>query len=197
MVFRFSQFSYVGNRQVIDDYVFNLAYGRKITGRLAFQLFGGPDITTFQVPIGTSTRQISGAGGGSLTYAWRHANVSASYSHAVTPGSGVSTGSNTDQVQTNITRSFGRVWQAQLNFGYARNSLIATGAAQSTYDSVFAGGGISRQFGRNTTASLAYLGRTQNNSSIPGCIGTSCSTSYNQQQIVMSFQWHTRPLVLK
>src|SRR5271154_350288 len=197
VVFRFSQFSYVGNPQVIDDYVFNLAYGRKITGRLAFRLFGGPDITNFQVPIGTSTRQISGAGGASLTYAWHRANLATSYTHAVTPGSGITTGSNTDQVQTNITRNLGRAWQVQANFGYARNSLIAPAASQSSYDSLFAGGGISRQFGPNTNVSLAYLGRTQNTSAIPGCTGTICSTSYNQQQIVMSFQWHTRPLVLK
>jgi hypothetical protein len=196
-VFHFDQFSYVGNPQVIDDYVFNVEYGKKITGRLAFQIFGGPDVTTFQVPIGTSTRQISGAGGASLTYAWHRTHLATSYSHAVTPGSGVSAGSNTDQVQTNITRMFGRVWQAQVNVGYARNSLIAPSALQSSYDSVFAGGGISRPFGPNTSFSLAYLGRVQNTSAIPGCTGTSCTTSYSQQQIVMSFQWHTRPLVLK
>jgi len=43
--------------------VAQLAYGRKITGRIALQLFAGPEVTTFRVPLSGATHKISGSGG--------------------------------------------------------------------------------------------------------------------------------------
>jgi len=69
VLYRFTGYRYSGNPQRIDDHVVNVAYGRKVTGRLALQLFGGPDLTIFKVPVGSITRQVSGSGGASLSYA--------------------------------------------------------------------------------------------------------------------------------
>ena len=67
--YRFSSYHYSGNPEAIGDHTVNFAYGRKISGRLALQLSGGPEITTFRVPIGTQTHRISGSGSAALTYA--------------------------------------------------------------------------------------------------------------------------------
>jgi len=68
--YRFSGYRYIANPQAIDDQVVQFMYGRKITGRMALRLFGGPDVTTFRVPVNSSTNRVSGSGGASLTYAF-------------------------------------------------------------------------------------------------------------------------------
>jgi hypothetical protein len=198
LVYRFSRFSYVANPQTIDDNVINVAYGKKITGRLALQIFGGPDITTFSIPIGGISRQVSGSGGGSLTYAFNRADsVSLNYTHGVTPGSGVFAGAVTDQLGASIGHAFTRVWSAQANVGYAKNRSVVNAGSQNSFDSYYFGGGVNRPFGPNTNFSIAYSAHIQSMNALAGCIGSSCSSTFTQHQIVMNFQWHTRPLVLR
>jgi hypothetical protein len=198
VVYHFSRYSYVGNPQSINDNSFNFAYGKKITGRLALQVFGGPDITDFKVAIGNQSRQVTGSGGANLSYAINRGVLSAGYTHGVTGGSGVFAGSETDEVQANISHQFGRVWQAQANIGFAKNRALANSAIGGNYDSVFVGGGVSRPFGPNMSFALSYSARIQNTGGTgTACTGATCNVNYTQNQISMSFQWHTRPLVLR
>jgi len=196
LVYHFTRFSYVGDPQVIDDNTINVAYGKKITGRLALQAYGGPDITNFSVPIGNVTREVSGSGGASLVYAINRGSLSVNYNHGVTPGSGVFAGSETDQVTASVGRKLTRVWSAHANIGFARNRSIVAAGSQSSYDSIYVGGGISRPFGPNAVFSLAYTANIQTTGAPTGCT-VNCSSSYTQNQITMNFQWHTRPLVLR
>jgi len=201
VLYRFSGYRYVGNPQAINDHVAQLAFGRKVTGRMALQLFAGPEVTTFRVPFGGATHKISGSGGADLTYAFsrNRSTLSLSYNHGVGGGSGQFTGSRMDQLQGGITDQLSRVWQGHLNFGFARNTslglLIPTQVSQ-TYDSWFAGGGLSRPLGRTASFTLGYTAYLQN-TSLPVCAAGTCNTNYLQHQISLSFQWHTRPLVLR
>lgn len=192
LVYRFGRFSYVGNPQAIDDNAVNVAYGRKITGRLALQVYGGPDIVKYKVPIAGSTGQTTGSGGASLTYGFARGTVGLGYNHGVTGGSGVFVGAETDQVTASATHQFTREWQVQGSIGYALNRTLATLAApllQSipSFNSLYVAGTVTRPFGPNMLLSLGYRANIQ----------TTGPSSFTQHQIVMSFQWHTRPLVLR
>ena len=48
LVYRYSSYHYIGVNQAIGDQMIQVAYGRKITGRIALQISGGPEITTFR-----------------------------------------------------------------------------------------------------------------------------------------------------
>jgi hypothetical protein len=197
LLYRFTGYRYIGNPQAINDHVAQLAYGRKITGKLALQLFGGPEITIFRVPVSSSTRKISGSGGANLTYALARTNLSLSYNHYVSGGSGVLPGSNTDQIQSQITRQISRVWRGSVSFGFVRNTslgLSSPSQVSQTYDVWFVGGGLDRPLGRTASLNVAYSAYLEN-SNQPVC-GT-CGTNYLQHQISVGFQWHTRPLVLR
>jgi len=199
VLYRFIAYRYIGNPQAINDHAAQLAYGRKITGTLAFQLFGGPEVTTFRVPFGSSTDRISGAGGANLTFALPRGTLSLEYNHGVSGGSGHFTGSSTDLLQSAINHQLSRIWQGNLTFGFARDaSLGISNPSQNsqTYDSWFVGGGLSRPLGRTANVNFAYTAYLQN-SSLPVCVAGTCETSFIQHQISLSFQWHTRPLVLR
>lgn len=199
LLYRFSAYRYIGDPHAINDHVSLLAYGRKITGTLALQLFGGPEVTNLQVPLNGSSNQISGSGGANLTYGRSRGSLSLAYNHGVTGGSGQFTGSTADQLQTAIAYQLSRVWRANLPLGFARNtSLRALSPSQvsQTFDSWFIGGGLSRPLGRTANFTFAYTAYIQH-SELPVCAGGTCATDHLQHQISVGFQWHTRPLVLR
>jgi hypothetical protein len=197
VVYHYNRLSYIGEPQTIGDHTISFAYGKKITGRLAFQLLGGPDITTFGVPVGKISREVSGSGSANLTYGLNRGSLALSYNHGVTAGSGVFAGAITDQVSASVNHQFTRLWSGQANMGFAKNRSIVDAGSQNSYNSFFVGGGISRPFGPDANFSVAYSARIQDMDAPVGCMGAACSTSFTQHQITMNFQWHTRPLVLR
>lgn len=189
--YRFGAYRYPGNPQALGDHAVQLEYGRKITGKLALRLAGGPEITTFRVPIGTSTDRISGSGNASLTYSLAaNASGSLQYAHGVSGGSGVFAGATSDQIGITLGKRLTRVWNGSLNFGYARNRQILAASGAPSYDSWFAGAGLSRPLGRMADFSMGYQAQIQ------GSGGGGSNTNYTVQQIFFSVQWHSRPLIL-
>src|SRR5208283_3770402 len=176
---RYSRFSYIGNPQVIGDNVINAVYGRKMTGRLALQIYGGPDFATFAVPVGSKSNRVSVSGGTTLTYQFSRSSLSINYTHGLTGGSGSLLGANTDQIQGNLGFGISRVWRGSVNFGFSRNQNLAGSQSQtgSTYDSWFAGGALSRPLGRNVNMSFDYSAQIQT-SKLTSCSVANCSTNY-------------------
>jgi len=198
LVYLFSAYRYPGDPQALGDHVGQILYGRKITGKLALKLAGGPEVTTFRVAIGGSTRKVAWSGNAALTYAFARSSIALGYSHGVSGGSGVFTGSIIDQANATWSRRLTRVWSGSVNLGYAKNRQILTlnGVTSPSYGAWLAGAGLSRPLGRNATFSLAYQAQIQN-SNVAICANPNCGTNYTTNQIFVSFQWHTRPLVLR
>jgi len=195
--YKFSSFHYPGEPQAMGDHSFNIAYGKKITGRVALQLYAGPDFTTSRVSINGNSSSFGVNAGANLQYGLHHGAFNLGYSHGVTGGSGVLTGTNSDLINTSISHRLTRLWSGQFNFGYARNtSLSITSADSLTYNSYSVGGGINRPLGRNATFAINY------NINIPdystsACTGAACTSNQKLQYITINFQWHTRPLVFE
>jgi hypothetical protein len=195
VLYRFSGYHYMGFPQALGNHVFNLAYSRKITGRLAFSLFAGPEITTFRIPVGTSTSRIDGAFGTTLSYALRNGGLAFGYRHGTSGGSGVLQGSTEDQVNAGASRHLSRLWTANGNFGFSRIHAFTPSNAPSTpgFNSYYFGAGLDRPLGRNANLTFGYTAYVQhvNDAVCPGC-GTDV-----QHQVSVGFSWHTRPFVLR
>lgn len=198
LIYRFGAYHFPGSPQALGDHVAEFAYGRKITGRLALRLAGGPEIIEFRVPVNGSSRKIDASGSGTLAYGFERGNMTVGYTHAVGGGSGVLTGAIVDLANATFTRQLSRVWIGTMNFGYAKNRPIVslTGVTPQTYDAWIAGAGLSHALGRTAGFSLAYQAQIQN-SNFPVCGGPTCATNYNLHQVIMTVEWHTRPLVLR
>lgn len=199
VLYRFTAFHYSGEPQALGNQVVNVVYVKKITQRMALSLFGGPQITTYRVPIGGQTQQVSGSGGVDLSYVVERGSIVASYFHGLTGGGGVLQGANTDLAAVTFNRELGRVWAGSLNFGYTRNGSIGnavSGTPTPTYNDWFVGGGLNRPIGREFNFSFAYSARFESSNGT-GCTGLpNCNTSYTQNMISLTLQWHTRPFVL-
>jgi hypothetical protein len=196
--YRFSGYHFAGQPQAFGSNSFNLAFSRKLTGRMALQAYGGPDITTFRIPVDGQSSKIGANLGVSVDYAFKEGGLAGRYFHGLTGGSGAFTGSTVDQVNFSANHRLSRVWSGHLNFGYAHNKAIvsSTAASSAGYNSWFFGGGVTRPLGRNSTLAIAYSGNISSYAP-SGCTGNSCSsnqTTYNS--IIVNFQWHMRPMVL-
>ncbi len=198
LVYRYGGFQFYGQPQAYGDHVVNIAYGRKLTGRLALQLAGGPEITYYRIPIGNQSRKVSGNANASLLYAFQNGGISVGYTHSLTAGSGVLVGSTTDQLYFSGNRKLSRIWTGNFNVGYAHNKNVDTSglASSPTYNTIYAGGGVGRAFGRNIDFSASYNATIAKFSTSPCPVMGSCTQDTTYNYITLTFQFHTRPLVL-
>jgi len=196
--YRFSAYHYSGDPQALGDQSVQLVYGRKITGRLALTLMGGPDVTTFRVPANGTKQTVSGMGTAFFDYAFRRSSVTLGYTHGISSGSGVFSGASTDHINAAWSQQLTRVWSGRINFGYAKNRQISPtpGIASPNYDTWIVGAGLSRPLGRTASISLGYQAQIQG-ANVAVCNSPGCGTNYTTHQIILSFQWHARPLVLR
>jgi len=193
VLYRFSAYHFVGQPQAIGDHAVQFAYGRKITGRIALQLFGGPEITQLRVPIGTSDQYISGSGAANLIYTvTERTDLSTGYTHGVSGGSGVFSGAISDQVQGSLVHQMSRQWRGAIQFGYSRNGPISQSGAQNSprYSSWFGGANLQKALGRSARISLAYTAYLENSSV------AAPSAGYTQHQVALEIGWHTLPFVI-
>jgi hypothetical protein len=201
LLYRYSAFHYPNDPQAFGDQLVQVAYGKRITGRLVLQLSGGPEITNFRVaqPPSTKTQYVAGAGTAALTYALARGSVGFAYFHGVTAGSGVFLGATTDQVTGSANRKLTRMWSGDLHVGYARNSSVGSSlqsASNVDYDTVFVGGSVMRPLGRNASFTVGYTAYIETASNSV-CTGSGCSSSFTNNQINLGVSWHTRPFVLR
>ena len=197
LVYRFSNFQFSGQPQAFGDHTFNVAYGRKLTGRLALTISGGPEYTKFRIPVGTQTSKLGGNANVNVTYRLENGGLMAGYFHGLTGGGGVFTGSTIDMVNFEISHRFTRVWSGQFNMGYSINRAEATSTPANfpNYNSWYVGGGVYRPIGRNMNFGVAYnatIGTTVQ----AGCTGGSCTSNQNANFVTVNFQWQSRPLIL-
>jgi len=205
VLYRFSDFRYGnGISQTINDNAVQVSYGRRVTGRLALQFGGGPEITFFSSPIlnnsaGTSTSasQVNFSASASLTYQLRRAALGGSYFRGVSTGSGVSAGSVTDTVSANLSKQLTRTVAGKINGGYARNRALAIpgfGIYNQSYNYAFAGASLSRPWGRSMNVFVSYQAQYQY-SNVGFCAGVTCGTSVVVHLISVGWHWQARPML--
>jgi hypothetical protein len=206
--YRYNGFRYSDLNQSIDAHTVQISYAHRVTGRMAFQISGGPQVAVEQIPLNGvtsgllvlpqpgSTTQLYWSLSASFQYQLRRSGLSASYYHGLSGGAGVLGGAETDTVTASANRSFSRTLSGNLSTGFSRNNGVVVGTTTATnqvFDYWFAGGGISHPVGRSMSLALSYQLQHQT-SSAAFCLGTACQTSYTRHLIAFSLGWHRQPI---
>lgn len=196
--YRFTAFHFPGNPEALGDHVAQFMYARRVTGRLALNLAGGPEITDFRFPVNGIGRTISGSGIASVSYGFRVTSFRLVYSHGVGSGGGFLSGSNNDLVSANFNRPLGHSWRSSVSFGYSRNSQLVTikSLSSPSFNAYQISGGLTRPLGGGTNLSIGYQAQIQASNGLV-CTTPSCQNNQTTHQIQMSFQWHAPPQVLR
>ncbi|HTQ87566.1 MAG TPA: hypothetical protein VMI93_15210 [Candidatus Solibacter sp.] len=184
-----------------------LGYRRILTGRLQLTVSAGPSISQFTTMTGQTTvpggsTVVDFALFSSLDYKLRDGALSAQYTHSVGGGSGYFVGSITDQFTGNFSRHLTRVVSGSLSGGYARNESLqqtsgVTGNTQSSFNTWFAGGSISRPIGHYSSISFAYNASRQTSNTTMCANMLACGPIALVQVIGVTFNWSTRPFKLE
>jgi hypothetical protein len=184
----YTRFDFSGTSNVLQTHVAQLAYGRKITGRLGLQLYAGPEIIVFENVLNNPGPGVSWSAGANLGYHWERTGLSLTYLHGTSGGAGLFTGVRRDEVQAAVDRKFTRRLSATTNGGYARNSslpqaLVAPVLTPNSFkfDSWYAGALLNEKLARRISLffSYSYLAQTSNNRA---CITGTCGTGFRRQQ---------------
>jgi hypothetical protein len=187
----YGKIDYTGTSDSTRDYMAALAFGRKITGRVAFQVSAGPQ--RIQAMNSTGNFQLwFAAANSALSYERRRGGMSLAFSRGVSAGSGVFLGSTTNTFSSSAHYLFARFWTGTVNGGYSMNtSLAPAGVATTTFDNWFFGASLGRRLGQHAEMNLNYGLQRQNSPAV--CPVTSCGVSGFQQTVGMTVNWHLRP----
>jgi hypothetical protein len=204
--YRFSGYRYSGFNQSINDNSFQVSYGRRVTGRLSFQVAAGPDVAFVTQPItgSTATTTTSSAKQEELywslntnvQYQLERTGFAGSYNHGVSGGSGVLAGSIADTATGSANRRLTRALTGGLSVGYSHNkglNLLGTTPTSQSYGYWFGGVNFTRTWGRALDLNLNYLAQYQTSSSA-FCVGPTCATSLLRHQISIGVNWHRQPI---
>ncbi len=191
------------NSQVIE-----LAYARRISGRLDFTIAAGPQIINLSectaefglcLPDTTYADTRLGVAGRALVrYRFTKTSLEMSYMRMTTAGSGFFAGAESDIARLQVNRPLTRKWSGFADLGYTRNSRIepaAFGAIDAnTYSYGFAGAGVHRMLGRNFHAFASYqFNELSFDDSI--CVaGTPCSRISQRHTGTIGLDWTPRPI---
>jgi hypothetical protein len=205
LLYHFDQLRFAAVSPRIDNHTVQASYGRRVTGRLAFQVAAGPEISVYPdslLTLGTiatnSSAHLYWSMNSALTYQEELTSLGLSYFHGVTGGSGVFVGALSDQVSGSISRRLSRVATLGLNAGYSRNKELDTGVIASSnqyYGYWFAGASFLKPLTRTVSLSLAYQFQYQQ-SNDGFCIGVQCGTSFTRNVISLGVNWNARPIPL-
>lgn len=208
MLYDFSDFRYNSLDQSIYTHTIEGSYGRRVTGRLAFQIAAGPEVAIFNQGAGTA----GGTGNGSaasnsqsahvywsmntaLNYQYERTGVGLTYSHGVGAGSGVLVGSLSDIVTGSLTRQMSRNFSSGISAGYSRNAALPIalgGFSGESYDYWFAGASLAKPLSETTAFTLSY--QLQYQTSNGTCTGPYCGNVI-RHLITVGLSWHQRPLL--
>jgi hypothetical protein len=196
LIYGFNQIAFGSLNGKVLSHSAQLAYGRRVTGRLALELSGGPQIITFRNPAVSSDRRVSGTVGALLRYQRIRDSFSLSYLRGISGGSGLFAGAESDQVEAAAARKLSHMWSGSVSFGYGRNEglrEITPTLNNFRFRSWNAGAGLGRPLGRRMQMHFTY-NLLRQNSDRSVCItgNTNCGTLFLRHQVGLGVDWTSR-----
>jgi hypothetical protein len=202
----YSTFHYAGRSEAFHSQMTDFTYGRKITGRLSLQAYGGPEFVTYTSSPGQTFTSTYISGTADLSYALQRSTVGIYVGRFSSGGSGVLPGAETTTVSVSLARQVTRTWTANAYGGFSRSSgyafsptsLTAPTAAASkrpSYNYVYGNLTLNHPLSRRLSLHIGY---EYQRSLAPSCTSGSCrlAPSLTNQVVGIGITFTPRPLQL-
>lgn len=195
--YTYGRFGYVGLPESFNTQMIELAYGRKLTGRLSLQVYGGPELLTYRTTGAGSLSRTYLTATGALSYS-RGRNVFSFYGgRYATAGSGVLAGAVTTMVDVNWSRQVTRRWSLSVYGGNSRNTGLAGSGelASRSYNYWFANAVLTHAISRTMSLFISSEYERQT-AGQPGCRGEFCATGLAREMFGAGITFTPRPIGL-
>lgn len=183
----------------VNTEVVQLMYGHRISGRMDLVMGAGPQWTRIHDPVSGTDTRLTGSGQVTFRYRFRKTNLAAGYERFDTSGSGLFAGGESDFAHVSLSRPFSRRYNAQADLGYSRTRRLQNvnlGVNADSFDYLFAGFAVRRQFGYNWGAFLSYQWNDQILDSSFCTPGQPCNRIAVRHVLTIGVDWHFRPIRL-
>ncbi len=185
----FGRFVFSQGSGRINNHTVRLAYGRRITSRMAMELAGGPQISLFNDPILGPTQRLYWTASGSLVYTLGRSRFGVSYRRELNGGSGVLAGAQGDSVTGSWNRRLTSRWDMDLNLGYSRNKGLrgfTTSALRPTFDTEYGSIRMNRKLASDRSLYFGYYATHQTSAGAQGGFPL-------RHAVEVGFSWNPRP----
>jgi hypothetical protein len=170
----------------LNTHSVQLAYARRVTGRLTWSVTGGPEFRRQDLLDDTS---LSWTAGMTLQYLHGKNAANFSYNHGTTAAAGVGA-TKTDSLQLGYTRMIARIWSVSANGSLFRNGQLL---GSTEYRSGSAGLLVRRDIGRHASVNFNY--QYQRQISDGACAGLLC-TGFTRHVFAFGFSWKPEAWIL-
>ncbi|MGH9444191.1 MAG: hypothetical protein ACRD3O_00370 [Terriglobia bacterium] len=197
VMYDYGTFGYVGNPVSFHSQMLDLTFGRKVTGRLSFQAYGGPELVTLRSGVGPSVTQTYFSGSAGFSYVSGRNVFSIFAGRYSSGGAGVVSGAETTSFTGSWTRPLTRSLHMDSYLGYSRNSsfLASSSSGKAHYGYWFGNLDLSRSLGRYISVRLGYEYQRQTVSAGP-CVTQACASNLADQVIGIGLTFTPRPIAL-
>jgi hypothetical protein len=193
----YSSFDYVGSPVSFNSQAADFTFGRKITGRLALQLYAGPELITYKSSTLPTIQSVYLSGTASLSYSLGRDSFSLYGGRFASGGGGVIAGAETTMASGGWRRELTRTWDSDIMAGYSRNSGLLGGVASKTgleYGYWFGDFTLNHNIGRYVKFYAGYEFQRQTTSGI--CTSAACGLPLSNQVLGIGFSYTPRPIAL-
>jgi hypothetical protein len=184
--------NFQGSTGATNDYIGQLAYGRKITGRLALQVAAGPEQVQTKNVGAADFQFLSWSTNVAISYRRRRTDYSLYYTHALSNGSGLLAGALSHTFSASASRRLTRHWFGSVNGGYALDNSLAVPTAPTSFSFThwYGGSYVGRPVGRHMNVNFNYGVAHQR--SPDTCPSSVCGGSGYVQTFGTTINWHLR-----
>jgi hypothetical protein len=177
----------------------SFGYARRVTSRISFQVGAGPEFQSFTLPLKGPSNLISWGLSSSLTYARGGLGAGISYSHALSGGSGVLGGAESDTVTANINQAINHDWSGSLSGGFSKNRALqqtTVNAGSISPEVWYFSARASRHFFANGSLFVNY-GLSKQTGLTAICPLPSCQVGTITHTGSIGYTWGLRQIVLE
>jgi hypothetical protein len=167
-----------------------VSFARRLTGRLSWQMAGGPQFYTFDL-FGPAQTNVTPSGSTSLQYSRARNTFNLGFIAGVGNGSGVLIGSRIYTITGGAGRQWTPNWSTNAGVGYSRNDALTGSTA---FDSAFASAQLSRLLGRSASLYVSYSWQKQVGSAAN--VAPALASNFMRHVIGFGAEWHFRPIRL-
>jgi hypothetical protein len=128
----YSTFHYAGQSNSFNSQMADFTYGRKITGRLSLEAYGGPELVDYTYAAGRSATSTYLSGMVDVSYALRRSTIGAYVGRFSSGGSGIVPGSEATVASGTWEAQVTRTWTVNVYGGFSKNSGYALSSTSRT-----------------------------------------------------------------